>query len=378
MKKTLLFSTLLALGMSLTNAQTDVIANLGGTNTTRGIIREQNISYYEDPNSQGYFAYLPALNGSSYYVKVPAYWSIRDFHVLGDTAYFCGTITNTQTALLGHFDISNLQLGLGSTTFYYDTIASILSILNRIAVKDIKGCISIMAIGRESPGVNPDMDGSDWVFYTADYASFQSCIFHPDNGKELFWDVVATDNYFATSGTIGLDTNFMVMRSVKTGLNLTSFQSDFSKAYIYTNTYNFASGIRASRLGLDTIAFAAYTDNALLSWMQVFTINVPTATMYYNQYSGMQYSIPSHHRLAPRDMVYLTDSSALFVIDTELNYSRNNQSILKLHPYPTTAYFPKFYITRYFHSAFHSLIPLPAVGCMAASGDNYLKLDFSI
>ncbi len=379
MKKTLLLlSTLLAFGMSLTHAQTDVIADLGVGGSPRRIIREQSISYYEESNSQGYFAYLPTFNVNSYRVKVPTYWSIRDFHVIGSTAYFCGTITDKKIALLGHFDISNLQSGLGSTTFYYDTLASILSILNRIAVSDTKGCISIMAIGSESPGVNPDMDGSDRVFYTADYASFQSCIFHPDNGKELFWDVVATDNYFATSGTIGLDTNFIVMRSVPIGSDLPTFQSVFSTAHIYTNTNNFSSGIRASRLGLDTIAFAAYTDSAHISWMQVFTINVPTAIMHHNQYSGMQYGIPSHHRLAPRDMVYLPDSSALFVVDTALHYSPNNQSILKLNPYPTTAYFPKFYFEKNCNSAFHSLVPLPAVGCMAASGDIYLKLDLGI
>ncbi|MBR3413018.1 MAG: hypothetical protein IKG81_10060 [Bacteroidales bacterium] len=374
MKKALFFITLLALGMSLTHAQTDEYATLGGS-ADRGIIREQNISYFEE-SSQGYFVHLSTLSGTINKVKTPQYWSIRDFHVLGNTAYFCGTVTNTKTALLGHFDITNLQTGSGNITFYYDNnIASKLSIFNRIAVSDSKGRVSIMSIGRESPGSDPDKNGADRVFYSADYASSQGCIFYPDNDSSLFWDVVATDNYFATSGTMGLNTKDMVMRSVPIGTALPLFQSYFSNGHIYTNTNKFASGIRASRLGLDTIAFATYIDSSYISWMQVFTINVPTAQMHYNQYSGMQYGIPSHRRPAPRDMVYVPDSTALMVIDTEYNFSFNHESILKLHPYPITAYFPKFYISRNIYTPFHSLVPLSTVSCMVASGDSWQILD---
>ena len=218
------------------------------------------------------------------------------------------------------------------------------------------------------------MNGADRVFYSVDYALMQGCLFNP-NDSVLFWDVVATDNYFATSGTMGLATKDMVLRSVPIGTALSSFHSYFSNGHIYTNTNKYASGIRAARLGLDTVAFAAYIDSSYISWIQVFTINVPTALMHYNQYSGMQYGIPSHRRLAPRDMVYVPDSTALMVIDTEYNFSFNHESILKLHPYPITAYFPKFYISRNIYTPFHSLVPLSTVSCMVASGDSWQILD---
>ena len=89
MKELFFFCVIIAFGLTMADVHAQIYAELSNSSSTdRGIIREQNISYYEDVNGQGYFVYLPSL--SSLYVnrvKVPAKWSISDFSVIGDTAF---------------------------------------------------------------------------------------------------------------------------------------------------------------------------------------------------------------------------------------------------------------------------------------------------
>lgn len=103
---------MLLFGLAATDVHAQVFAELNtSSNTDRGIVREQNISYYEE-GGNGVFVYLLALSsGSVNKVKVPPGWSIRDFHVIDGVAYFCGTVRNGDSALLGHFNIGNLLLG---------------------------------------------------------------------------------------------------------------------------------------------------------------------------------------------------------------------------------------------------------------------------
>ncbi len=103
---------MLLFGLAVTDVHAQVFAELNtSSNTDQGIVREQNISYHEE-GGNGVFVYLPALSsGSVNKVKVPHRWSIRDFHVIDGVAYFCGTVRNGDSALLGHFNIGNLLLG---------------------------------------------------------------------------------------------------------------------------------------------------------------------------------------------------------------------------------------------------------------------------
>ena len=81
---------------------------------------------------------------------------------------------------------------------------------------------------------------------------------------------------------------------------------------------------------------------------------------------------------SPRDMVYLPDTTALMVIDTEYNFSYNHQSILSLNPYPTASpYYPRFYISMQCSTLYHSLTPIASYSCMAAAGHNWVKLDLT-
>lgn len=233
MVRKILICTLMVLFVTAGHAQTpEFLGFLGlesNTNkSTRGIIREQGIAYYENKN-QGYFVYVPNFSVLSVnQVETPKGWYIRDFRVVDSIAYFCGIDSNSKTALLGHFNIYNLQSGIGNIVFHRDNgIRTKLSILNRIAVKNNKDTITLMAIGRAQAGLNPEMKGADRVLYLEDYSSTSGSIFSPSDTNELFWDVVLTDNYFVTSGTIGLNTSLLTMRRVPIGTSQATFSTFF-------------------------------------------------------------------------------------------------------------------------------------------------------
>ncbi|MBQ9864432.1 MAG: hypothetical protein IJM33_03740, partial [Bacteroidales bacterium] len=79
MKKMFIFCVIIAFGLTMADVHAQVYAELSTSSSTdRGIIREQNISYYEDGNGQGYFVYLPSLSSlTANIVKVPEKWSIH-------------------------------------------------------------------------------------------------------------------------------------------------------------------------------------------------------------------------------------------------------------------------------------------------------------
>lgn len=397
MVRKILICSLLVFLMAAGHAQTPEFYGYLGleTNTnksSRGIIREQGISYYENKN-QGYFVYVPNFSVMTVnQVMTPKGWYIRDFRVVDSIAYFCGIDSNSITALLGHFNIYNLQSGIGNIVFHRDNgIRTKLSILNRIAVKNNKDTITLMAIGRVQAGINPEMNGADRVLYLENYSSSSGSIFSPSNTNELFWDVVLTDNYFVTSGTVGLNTTVLTMRRVPIGTPQTTFPTFFS-GYQYLCTNPFKSGVRATNLKNDSIVMAAYVDSTLFlgsgianTMMCLFTIDVPTTYMEYAQklYTRIPYN--SSSMLPPREMVYLPDSAALMVIDTaSITSTRNNSYIVRLTPYLTPAvltpwiilYIPPFYYNRDCTVEFNSLIAISSNGCIAAAGANWLKIDF--
>ena len=88
-KKLLFLCALSAFLMLICGVRAQIYAEATSSSPTeRGIIRENQIAYYED-GGQGYFIYLPTLTLLSFNrVKIPPTWSIRDFHVINDTAYF--------------------------------------------------------------------------------------------------------------------------------------------------------------------------------------------------------------------------------------------------------------------------------------------------
>ena len=373
--------------------------SLGLPNIDHTIVRTNRITYYEEGGA-GFFAYLNTFFGNYYYVKMPPNWSVRDFRVLEDTVYFCGIDNGTRTALLGHFGINNLVAGTGNITFKHDvTIGNYFHVLNRIAVGGKGKNISVMAIGRESIGFDPDSYGCDKVVYIENYAAGSGCIFRGDGSNpEVYWDVVATENYFTVAGTppFPLASPSVYMRRALIGASVTAFLTNFSDRYEYNNyPVDDISGIRAAALEGDDVAFASYYKYYSYVYgnqeegMQLLTVAVPTGQVHpYQRYSLLSYSMP-WITSAPLDMVYIPYFRSLMVIDQIVNHIYPGNSILMLDPYSTTPpYSP--YFTPYFENSHFSQSPVvsvsidSAVCCIASYNQNppyhggWARLDLSI
>ena len=212
--------------------------NPHGMGINRGIIRDNNIVYYED-SGNGYFAYIPsfvipAMVTPTLYnrVQIPEKWTVKDFRVVGGIAYFCGRDNNSERALLGHFDISDLFSFPGQVVFYRDVnIVGPLDVLNRIAVKTDKTTVSVMAIGNDIQPGDPEGISSNKVLYIDDYAATTGCIFSSSDSEELFWDVVSTENCFTVAGTHMQVPNMLTMRRVMFGTPVAAFLATFSNSY---------------------------------------------------------------------------------------------------------------------------------------------------
>ncbi|MBQ6069128.1 MAG: hypothetical protein IJK84_06465 [Bacteroidales bacterium] len=356
-----------------------------GVGTSRGIVRDQGISYYEK-DGRGYFLYLSSFSGSINQVKIPVKWSVRDFRVVDDIAYFCGVDSNYGRALLGYFDVSDLQTGAGNIIFYYDTVITTrLTVLSRIAVSN-KGKVSLMAIGSERMGCDPDLDGANRVLYVEDYASNKGTIFDPSS-PELFWDVVLTNDNFVTTGTRGRATNELLMRKLQVGTGLSAFVGQFG-GYRYTCSNEFVSGVRAAHVKDESVVVAAYFDstsffNTPENWMHLFTINMQDGSMDAHQSLITSISVPYYGRrmLPPRELVFLPSYDTLMVIDTNSD-TRNKKHILRLTPYPNVAvggfYMPFRYNNPNCLVDYYSLTAVAPNSCMVSAGAFWLRLELGL
>ena len=372
----------------------------------RGIIRDNNIAYYENDRHEPFFAYIPsfvhsvpATNHTYYCVPIDNNWIVRDFRVLNGVVYFCGIDTWSNTALLGHFNISNLVSGSGNVSFYRDVnLTGHLGCLNRIAVKTDKTTVSVMAIGNERCELRPEQTGSDRGLYIDDYNAMTGCIFTPNANNEVFWDVVSTESCFAVTGTQGYCTNLLTMRQVPFGTSVSAFSTFFGNRNTYSCAHNFNGGVRSAALGGDTIAVAVhYTyDTSIYSstykrfGIQMSTIYVPSAQMLKNQWStrvGSEDVVFS----TPRDMIYLRGSTDLMIIDTTPYIE---SGVLRTDPYPTAGYVPQYYFydvsfqydsnegviltpPQCIEKPYYALEALSPSKCVASAGAKWLVLDFN-
>ncbi|MBR5353375.1 MAG: hypothetical protein IK126_06640 [Bacteroidales bacterium] len=409
MKKTILF-TILAMGLQCAAAQsTGFYLNSSFPSLGKGIIRENNIVYYED-NFSHYFAYIPsflytdpATTTNYKCVQLPENWVVMDFHVLDGIAYFCGVDMGDTSALLGHFVISELFHYPLQVHFHRDVnIAYKLKILHRIVVNTDKTTISMMAIGNTKMQNNLWEACSDVVLYIDDYGAASGCLFFGDD-YDVFWDVVSTENYFVVVGTLGNvisgGVKDLTMRRIPFGTPWTGFLPPFEIRYSYDCVHTFAGGVRASAIDKDRIVVAEHYkyDTSIYSVVykrigtQVSTIDVSSAQMLYNQWSKQLYPVDVSF-FTPRDMVFMKDSMALMMIDS-LPYLSGG-GIIRLDPCSTAPlYVPQYY----FHDnsfqvdaagvivepphgeqkPYYSLAALSTSSCVAAANSNWLVLDFN-
>ena len=360
-KKLFLISIILALVSVANVSAQDYITTNSIVNPDHGIIRQNNIAYVEESGGTGWFVYFSVFDPGAltYRVKVPDGWSIKDFHIIDTTAYFCGTNTNSHTALLGHFGIPNLVAGTGNITFYYDMNKLGLAVLNRMAVNGEKRAENIIAIGLESIYHDPDTKGADHVLYVENYHGPGTCrLFFMGDKDELYWDVVKTDNYFVVAGTDNPLLNTLTLRRVPVGTPAINFLPYFEIQHWYPCPDTFASGICMSALNNDSVIMASYCRKTPYTALRLFTLSAATGLMDYNQYCGMMLSDLASFA-PPPDMAYLNNRRELMLIDSIL---LGRGQFYRLNPYPTSwLYVPQYYY--YSNALYPSANPLHYSSC---------------
>ena len=382
-RKLLLISIILSLGSAGTMpAQVYSLMPLG-TISQHGIIRQNNIAYYETPGGAGNFVYFSSLTTGTplYSVNVPDGWSIKDFHIIDTIAYFCGTNTISHTALLGHFGITNLVAGTGNITFHYDINSLGLAVLNRMAVNGGKRAENIIAIGLENTYDDPNTKGADHVLYVENYHGPATCrLFFMGDKDELYWDVVKTDNYFVVAGTDNPLLNTLTLRRVPVGTPAINFLPYFEIQHWYPCPDTLVSGICMSALNNDSVIMASYYRTSPYTALRLFTLSAATGLMDYNQYCGMMMLSDLTSFAPPPDMAYLNNRRELMLIDYIL---LGHSQFYRLDPYPTSwLYVPQYYYYStgfglYANSHYYSIHPVPPNGFMAAEREGWMMLDLS-
>ncbi len=388
MKKILLFLIVMA-GCASSMAQTVYAEYSDVDNSDRGIVRENDIAYYE-VGGQGVFAYIPSLGAFSYNcAKIPERWHVLDFHVMDGIVYFCGYDALNNTALLGHFAINNLIAGSVNYQINYDNnIGNYLTVLNRIAIAKDKqtGTLSVMAIGRND-NTDPERNGANHVVYLDNYYSgTPGCIFNTqsDNDPGRYWDVVTTESFFVMVGTRTFPTNTMTLRKVHRGTSNAAFLSDFNQCYYYPCDYPFFSGIRTTALNDDYIAAASYYNygSSIDGKLQLFTINTVTSQMDYNRrFIGLVFD--SGDYTIPREIAYQPATRRVMVLGNILT-DFNSSFILDIDPYSSAAmdvpnlYFKYFSTTSTLPKQFTSLTPVASDVMKVACGASWMLLDQTI
>lgn len=341
-----------------------------------GIIREQNLTYYE-VNGAGRFAHIYLTNpGHVFEATVPTGWHVRDFRVLNDTVYFCGIDSNEKSALIGYFPANTLLADNGVVQYHRDTCVEKLSILNRMAVAQDKnsGKVSLIAIGTSTPGIDPERLGANRVVYYSDiHNSMAKCVFFSDIDKEpqLCWDVVASDTYYTIVATDTFNTDKLALRWVKNSTNPSNFMIMINSYRQYTCEHNFSSGIRATHLDADTIALASYCDMSPDLGLQVFTIDMITGVMAVNQSNSIG-DMPTGRPLPPFDMAYQPSTRSLMLLDTTFV---SGSCALRIDPYLNNWMDVPPYFFRYDHRPrYTSIVAVSPDAFMMVGGKKWLLL----
>ncbi len=306
------------------------------------------VSYGEDNTGQGHFLGLDPSSTATYKdAVVPTGWKINDFRILQGRVFFCGKDMNNSTCLFGMFLLSDLFTS-STITYYqqsvYTTYQLTCKTLARMAVAlDPNNKTSIMLIGRKDGGVSPTTWGCDVAVYIPDYDNISGHrLFDihmtppPIDSAEIIWDVVATDNWFATVGSMRYASgNTLTLRRGPIGANnYVFFLNDYENRYTFTHPYTWIDFTRVTHLTKDDIAVAdLYADNNHQYGMTVTNIEVSAPQINNNQ------RVTNYEKSDPYELTYLPMDSILVL--SELLYFSNltyRPGVLYLYPYSISNY----------------------------------------
>lgn len=210
MKRTILITLLLTLGIAPCLSQTDELKEIN-LQHTQSIIREWNagnaVAFLYNPYGTSYFCLESSSTPTTVLsAEVPRNVRIYDFKILDDTLYFCGTkpINGEEYGIVGFFDIDNLFNHGGSCTYgeiYVPVVEPRLDCRMsrpwRMDVYRFGGFTHIVAVGEnELSTITPGILTSTTILD----AYFDGTVWHGSQymnkyNDEYYTDIATTDQY---------------------------------------------------------------------------------------------------------------------------------------------------------------------------------------
>jgi hypothetical protein len=190
MKKILFFAaiTLALHGMAQTGVQSTVNEiNRTGAIYTQKVVVHNNETFILSQNGSYYEFYRTSTNQS---VQILAGRTVKDFQMLGNNIYFCGT-DRTQ-GFLAYSTITDLFAG----NFVYDGYIQQSQSINKIQV--FYGSDSKVRIA----GVGTDSNGQSIFVYCNGNNNWAYDIYRSTDAAETFDDIVLKGNYIVTVGRV--------------------------------------------------------------------------------------------------------------------------------------------------------------------------------
>ena len=315
----------------------------------REIVRTDNnsnvVTYREDATGQGHFECHTATSTASFnHALIPTGWKIYDFRILNGIVYFCGFDSANSEGLFGTFTLNDLLLYGGMITYRKaDVTPGTTTYYAKLAVaKDANSQIQVMLLGRNEQNVSASSFGCNRVAFVPDMNNLSiNTLFNPhmsyniQDTAEVVWDVVATDNYFATVGNMRYAMgNTLTLRRAPIGSTLNQFNTDYFYGNQYYEPGTWMGITRATRLNNDDLAVASlYNDENHLYGTTIYNIDVSTTNVNNNQFFN------NYTKTDPVCMVYLPSVKRLAL--SEWLYLQNNthySGVIYLQPYNYSSY----------------------------------------
>ena len=286
------------------------------------------------------FSIIDSASRTVYSAKVPDFYAIRDFRIVGDTAYCCGS--SHDSAMIAYFDINAIQMS--STISFNVAIISGLRMVTRLATYRIRGTsnVGIAAIGEEVKYITPYYVSRCYMIWGNNYSSstfsFEKrmcdCDWNITSLSEKLNDVVVTDQYVVYVG-IYTNTNTLCIRKGDKNNVFSPSPSLIDTVHRFTYLFNtFESLPIAEPLERDTLAIAvACEDMPDEHSEQIHLFDLSNMTMY----NAQRIKLSGEGKVSVNELVYMRNQRKLL---TEVESSVGHQ-IIYTKPSAFVSYYAK-------------------------------------
>ncbi len=286
------------------------------------------------------FSIIDSASRTVYSAKVPDFYAIRDFRVVGDTAYCCGS--SHDSAMIAYFDINKIRAQ--SSVDFNVIILDKLRMVTRLAAYRIRGSskVGIAAIGEEVRYQAPYYLSKSYMIWGNNYSGSTFTIQKRvcDCDWDITWpseklnDVVVTDRYVVYVGTY-TNTNILCIRKGDMNNVFSPSPSMIDTVHRFSYLVETLESLPiAEPLERDALAVAvACEDNPGEHSEQIHLFDLSNMTMY----NAQRIKLSGEGKVSVNELVYMRDQRKLL---TAVESSDGHQ-IIYTNPTASGVYFAK-------------------------------------